>query len=103
MTLVLMGSKFGTGQGRREGRGPCGRPPDDRWYGLTDPAGIIPSGRAERAGYDLVLVRRGRPDGRSQRSILILGLSRHWSRSKLGANNDKAAIFHFTQEGAGRI
>jgi hypothetical protein len=30
------------------------RPPDDRWYGLTDPAGITLSGRAERTGYDLV-------------------------------------------------
>ena len=52
-TVPFIGSKLGTGQGRREGHDHLGRPPDDRWYGLTDFAGITLSGHAERAGYDL--------------------------------------------------
>jgi hypothetical protein len=39
--------------------GHLGRPPDDRLYGLTDPAGITLSGRAQITGDDLVSVRRG--------------------------------------------
>ena len=59
MALGSMVPKLGTRHRRREDLGRCGRPPNDRWYGLTDPAGITLSGRAERTGYDLASVRRG--------------------------------------------